>query len=241
MTSLVFLHGFLGSPAEWQPTIDALAVDMPKAALTLPLAENWNSGLRKVIEQLPARSVLVGYSLGARVALGTALAVPLRLRGLCLVSVNPGLEPTERQARRDRDAELVRRVVSDPWPEFLDNWYRQDVFSSLDSTTRATWIKERLSLDRPYQAKLLSCYSIAGQPDYWPQLCNVSVPTAIVAGELDHKYVAIARQMQRQAPQCNLRVVSFAGHAVHREQPAALHRILNDFVSSLTSESTSDE
>ena len=81
MTPLVFLHGFLGSPAEWQPVVEQLPWAGPKQAVSLPLADSWQQGLQRIAESLPAECILVGYSLGARVALAIALAYPRACKG----------------------------------------------------------------------------------------------------------------------------------------------------------------
>jgi 2-succinyl-6-hydroxy-2,4-cyclohexadiene-1-carboxylate synthase len=236
LTSVVFLHGLLGSPDEWNPLIQALESELPKRAWSLPLADDWQAGVQRLLDQLPNQYVLVGYSLGGRLALGAALAAPHRLRGLCLISSNPGLAPEERAARRRNDEQWARRMLQDAWPKFLEAWYRQPVFSSLDEATRAEWIRQKLTLDRPYHANLLRCYGIANQPDFWPTLSQIAVPTTVVVGQCDRKYVEIAEAMRRRAPRFELRIVPAAGHAVHRERPTALRAILQTLLDSLPSE-----
>jgi 2-succinyl-6-hydroxy-2,4-cyclohexadiene-1-carboxylate synthase len=235
MISLVFLHGFLGSPGEWQPLLNTLEVDAPRLALPLPVADCWDDGIQRLVNQLPDHSLLVGYSLGGRVALGAALISPERVLGLCLISPNPGIDDDDRVARAHQDAATARRMLEGSWPRFLDDWYRQELFSSLDEATRTTWVQQRLMLDRRYQAKLLSCYSISNQPDYRQKLSLLATAT-IVVGEYDRKYVAIGQAMQRQAPDIALQIVPSAGHAVHREQPAALAKILKAFLASFQHE-----
>ena len=234
MTPLVFLHGFLGAPSDWEPIVRRLDVARSMHALTLPVAECWQLGVQQLECQLPPEFVVIGYSLGARIALALALTYPSRTRGLCFVSGHPGLQPAERAVRRVHDQGVIERMLQMPWPEFLDEWYRQEVFSSLDRATRMTWVQQKQTLDRDYQAELLRCYSISGQPNYWQQLSNIATPTLVIAGQHDCKYVAVARSMQRCAPQLELQIVPMSGHAVHRERPTEFAEVLQAFLATLT-------
>jgi 2-succinyl-6-hydroxy-2,4-cyclohexadiene-1-carboxylate synthase len=236
MTPVVFLHGFLGSPDEWNPMIESL--DRPDSCLaaSLPIATDWRTGVDRLTVQLPARFILVGYSMGARIALAIALNNPRRVCGLCLIAGHPGLESQERRARRLRDEAVARRLLDGPVSDFLYFWYRQPVFASISDATRDEWIRQKQSLDRPYHANLLRCYTLGRQPNYWPRLAELNVPTLIVVGEQDDKYVSVAHTMQRAAPQLKLSFVPSSGHAVHREQPTVLREILQKFWASLTEE-----
>ncbi len=137
--------------------------------------------------------------------MGVALADPVRIRGLCLVSGNPGLPPDQCAKRFDHDRGVALRIESQAWPEFLRDWYQQDVFASVDQQARATWIRQKAALDRPYQANLLRCYSIANQPNYWPQLNGLPFPTLVIVGERDPKYMAIAQAIQQCAREYKFR------------------------------------
>ncbi len=136
---LRFLHGFLGDARDWQ---DVLASDALRRwscdAMDLPIADDWGSGIAQVSAGLRDDVVLVGYSMGARVALAVAMAnvsvktdraqnasghhasadslrlsaggTPARIAGLVLISGSPGLETQERARRRAHDQALAARL-----------------------------------------------------------------------------------------------------------------------------------
>jgi pimeloyl-ACP methyl ester carboxylesterase len=54
-----------------------------------------------------------------------------------------------------------------------------------------------------------------------------------MAGELDTKFCAIARQMAQALPQAQLYIVPNAGHTVHLEQPEVFDTIVKDFCLSI--------
>jgi 2-succinyl-6-hydroxy-2,4-cyclohexadiene-1-carboxylate synthase len=57
------------------------------------------------------------------------------------------------------------------------------------------------------------------QPSWWHRLNTLEVPTVLIVGELDLKFVTIAEEMHRLLPNSELVVIRNAGHTVHLEQP----------------------
>jgi 2-succinyl-6-hydroxy-2,4-cyclohexadiene-1-carboxylate synthase len=56
------------------------------------------------------------------------------------------------------------------------------------------------------------------------------VPTLLVAGALDAKYVAIAERLAGLIPGARRVVVEGAGHAVHLERPDEFAALVRDFL-----------
>ena len=95
----------------------------------------------RTLDELEARRpVIVGYSMGGRLALYLALRYPERCTGLFLESASPGLESAgEREARRDADEEKAKRLESGDFENFLRDWYRQPLFAPLAREERLLW------------------------------------------------------------------------------------------------------
>ena len=91
--SLVFLHGMWGGSRHWAG-LDGLALDLPGFGVTPNPEQDFSPAFfaRWVLERMPPRSVLVGNSLGGRVAVGVAELAPERVEGLVLVAP-AGLTP----------------------------------------------------------------------------------------------------------------------------------------------------
>src|SRR5437899_7474795 len=94
------LHGFAGTPAAWDDVIDAWQLPSPPLAIALPghgggpVLPTWDDNLAVVARAIAGCDVVVGYSLGARVALGL-VASGLATFGV-LIGVNPGIQDAER-------------------------------------------------------------------------------------------------------------------------------------------------
>ena len=115
--TLVFIHGFLGRPADWHRVVEQLSERYQCLLLTVPDRDeqgqplgDWQ-GLLRACEHhwtalLPHRFTLIGYSLGGRIALALSQTWLTRLEALVLESVHPGLstlQPATSAASRTAD------------------------------------------------------------------------------------------------------------------------------------------
>ncbi len=248
--AVLLLHGFMGSSRDWKPVAPALgerfygiAVDLPGHGGSLGLSpesytmEGASGSLIRLLDELDIeRPRVVGYSMGGRLALYFALRHPERCSGLLLESASPGLENAqERAARRQSDEEKAVRLESGDFEEFLKDWYRQPIFSSLggeEKLLRRT-IESRLRNDPAELARSLRSMGTGSQPALWDELAGLSVPTMAVAGELDEKFVSIGRCIETESPMVSSAPVPEAGHNIHAEAPEAYQGLLRDFLESL--------
>jgi 2-succinyl-6-hydroxy-2,4-cyclohexadiene-1-carboxylate synthase len=219
----VLLHGFAGDPASWEDV--ALATDAERLALPGhlgggPLALDWDSNLAAIAARIGRCDAVIGYSLGARVALGLVIG-GYAPRGV-LISVNPGIADHERAARRASDAvwaELARRRGT---AAFVDAWQAQPLFATqarAPAERLAVRRTRRLALDPEQLARSLETMGLAEMPDY---RARVDDRVALIAGADDAKYVAIARGLPAR-----LELIADSGHDPTLEQPVALARAID--------------
>lgn len=236
MTSLVFIHGFLGTAADWAEVRAGLA--FPSTAIEIPEADCWQDGMDMICEHVDDTTILVGYSMGARLAMGctVALSESSRPRAAIFVSGNPGLSEPERRDRWQHDVRVCEELRNLPSEVFLRRWYSQSVFRALSTCQVDALVESKKTLDIDRQVALMTTYSVAKQPNLWPNLPALKVPVAVVAGERDQKYVDVCHDMHRSITNCEVHVVSDCGHIVHREQPERFATIVNDFATRINEE-----
>jgi 2-succinyl-6-hydroxy-2,4-cyclohexadiene-1-carboxylate synthase len=241
--ALVLLHGFTGSAASWRPFAwgrRAVAVDLvghgrsPKPDdPTFYRAESQVGQLLAVLDRLDLGQVdLVGYSMGGRLAMQLAVALPQRVRNLVLESASPGIvDPAERAARVASDEKLAQLAESSPIETFVDRWERAPLFASqerLPAGTRARLRAQRLGNDPRGLAASLRGFG-AGVPEpLWER--PPAHRTLLIVGALDEKYCALGRAMAEWMADARLEIVPNAGHTIHLEQPAAFERLVHDFL-----------
>ena len=245
--TLVWLHGFLGAGRDWRPIAKRLP-DYHHVMLDLPghgesihrqpeTIFSFSGAARAIMATLEQPGLdtitLIGYSMGARLALYLALRFPLRIRGLVMEGGSPGLRTeAERHERRQRDRETRHALQSQSLTEFLTAWYDQPLFHSLKNhpgllrRLRASRCKNDISgLCRAHEG-----LGIAAQPDLWPELPRLSMPTLSIIGEQDAKYGAIARAMQSRSACIEMVTVPKCGHNTHVEDPKTFAQLLSEWL-----------
>lgn len=238
--ALVLLHGFTGSLEDWDEVAPllrrrfrVLAVDLVGHGRSDAPADVGSyrpaAQARRLAALLDAarvpRAWVCGYSLGARIALRLALEHPDRVERLVLESASPGIEdPVEREARQREDAELADLVAARGIEAFVDAWMaRPFLASSRARLGEAAWAWHRADRLKRAPDGLRGTLLAAGQgaeASLLPRLPGVEIPTTLVVGEHDEKYVAHARRIAAALPDARLHVVAGAGHAPHREDPS---------------------
>ena len=68
------------------------------------------------------------------------------------------------------------------------------------------------------------------QPSLWEELPRLNLPTQLIVGELDRKFLRINREMAAAMPQAALKVIPNAGHRVHLENPPRFHEAVMSFL-----------
>jgi 2-succinyl-6-hydroxy-2,4-cyclohexadiene-1-carboxylate synthase len=236
--AILFLHGFLGTSADWDGLVSVLArryrcitVDLPGHGASANVSAElftMDGAAQALTDVLDAegidRAAVVGYSMGGRLALYFALHHAVRCRALVLESASPGL-PTEaeRAARRAADETRARQLETTPFDDFLRGWYAQPLFASLYHQAGRV---ERLLEARRHASPQALAQALCGlgtgqQPSLWAHLPGLALPALALAGALDAKYAALAEAMAAQAPPMQAALIPDAGHNVHLEQPDA--------------------
>jgi 2-succinyl-6-hydroxy-2,4-cyclohexadiene-1-carboxylate synthase len=249
--AVLFLHGFMGSSADWRDVIAALgerafciAVDLPGHGSSLglpPETYTIEGATRAVIDTLDRleveRPTVVGYSMGGRLALFLALRYPERCAGLFLESASPGLESEEERAsRRAADEEKAKRLESGDFKEFLLEWYRQPLFATLarDEALLRQTIEARRRNDPVELARSLRGMGVGNQPSLWGELKDLAVPALAVAGDLDERYATISSRMASISPRIEPLVIPGVGHNVRAEAPTEYAALLRRFLDRLS-------
>lgn len=251
--TLVLLHGFTGSASGWGKLLTELvrdgwrvvALDMlghgqsdaPEDPARYTMA-HCQEDIIAVLRELGVNSgeaILLGYSMGGRIALYCAFSS--FFHALILESASPGLtNPDEREQRRVNDLELAKSIERDGIEAFVERWENLPLFATqrnLPTEQRAALHAQRLS-NRPLGlANSLRAVGTGVQPLLHHRLPELTIPVLLLAGELDAKFCAIARQMAQSLSLARLSIVPAAGHTIHLEQPAAFVALVTEFCTSV--------
>ncbi len=251
--TLVLLHGFTGSAASWGQHLDTLAscglriiaIDLPGHGLSdAPddveqySIERHHYDILAVLQVLgiqEGQAMLLGYSMGGRIALYTAFSG--FFRALILESASAGIENVEeREERRRSDEALAASIEREGVPAFVERWERLPLFASqhmLSGEIQDTLHKQRSQNNPIGLAQSLRGVGTGYQPSLYAQLPDLQVPVLLIAGELDTKFTTIAQRMTQLLPHAQLHIVPAAGHSVHLEQPQIFDTLVGNFCLSM--------
>lgn len=186
----------------------------------------------KVRVTCPEPVDLVGYSLGGRLALAIAIAHPSHIRRLILLSARRGLDSVaERLERQAHDESWARLLETQGLEVFLDRWWQQPIFRGLSQVAPDILDAERARRGQ-HTPDALACalrnFGLGHQPSYALEVRQLSIPTVLVAGGLDEKFLALSRQLADQLPNGHCAVVEQVGHQLLVEAPDQVARIINE-------------
>jgi len=241
MATWICLHGFTGTPGCFRE----LASRSPGDTLLAPLLTGhgtppaaWETSFDAEVGRLArwcsehgdGPLFLLGYSLGARLALGLLSANPARFAAAVLIGANPGLRTeAERRERRQADAEHRRLLVDHGLARFVDHWEQLPLFrtqAQLDPELLAEQRRSRSSHTAEGLAHALDALGLASMPDYWGELPKIDLPLTLVVGAEDPKFRRLGEAMLELLPRARLEVVPEAGHNVVLERPRWLSELM---------------
>lgn len=182
------------------------------------------------IARIDPDPILVGYSMGGRLALHALLADPQMWRAAVIVSAHPGLtsEP-ERVVRRKSDAEWSALALKGEWSNFLRKWDEQAVLGGgVQMADRMELKQRRVSIARSFVD-----WSLGAQQDLAPSFKEMKCPVLWVTGERDAKFTTLAQQAVAHFPQGEHQMISDCGHRVPWEEADKFAKCCGEFFAEL--------
>lgn len=242
---LLLLHGFSGSAAAMSMIAEALAVryrvicpDLPGHGGSAIDAECSMAAVAAQLLQLLdrlsiARCVLLGYSMGGRLALYLAARHADRLQAVVTIGACAGLpDSDDRRRRRQHDEALAQLLEQRGTTAFVEHWLSLPLFAS-QRALGAEFIEDQRQLRLNHSAAgLAGCLRSLGlgrQPALAAELVNCHLPILLLAGAEDKKFAAIAESLALQIPRADYRLLTGVGHAAHLEAREEVCASVEDF------------
>ncbi len=246
---IVLLHGFTGDTTIWESVREELeqhhsviAIDIlghghsdKPEDIDVYRMESVAGDIVQLLDSISVEKVhLLGYSMGGRLALYLATHFPEHFHSLILESASAGLETEqEREERRVRDNALADKIEAKGIDWFVDFWETLSLWDSQKSLTDdvlMTQRKQRLSNNPRGLANSLRGMGTGVQPSLWDALDGLMIPTQLIVGEHDRKFIRINREMVKRIPNVALTTIPNAGHTVHLENLSDFMRCVKSFI-----------
>lgn len=244
----VFLHGFLGSGADWKPLFSELkapsgrdiAPDYLQEQLLSPThspLSEWGRLFLSWCEnrKLPMKkTILVGYSMGGRLALHAMRASEFSFAKIILISAHPGLSQDDdetREQRRIHDQNWAAELEKGRWEDVIKRWNSLPVFAG--SAAEPCRLQEEAH--RHLHAASLRRWSLSFQQDFQQDLMAYPEKFHYVVGERDSKYCALWNQLALTSNRLRGKIIEGSGHRVLFDQPRLLAEEIERVIEALPS------
>ncbi|MCP4932973.1 MAG: alpha/beta hydrolase [bacterium] len=238
MTTLVFVHGFIGGSAQWSSQreffndrYNVVTIDLPgfgeNSNMTAP--DRIRDYANFVHDKLTAKGIdefdLVGHSMGGMIVQEMVATAPARIKKLVLygtgaVGILPGrfetIEESKHRALIDGPKATTRRISA--------TWFLHR--SAAVAYEHCATIAEHASIQA-------ICAGLDAMQSWSAveRLPNIESPTLVLWGDNDRTYSwPQIEQLWRTIPNAALAVVPDCAHAVHFEKPTIFNALLDDFL-----------
>lgn len=182
--------------------------------------------------------VLLGHSMGGMVAQVAALRAPQRLRGLVLMDTHHGtleLDPDLVEAGIDAARTIgtgaiadLMAVATEPGP--LETEAHRRVCAERPGYFERGIENTRRSSPAMFAASLAE---LTATPSRLETLAGLRVPTLVLVGEQDERFLPACRELAVAIPDAQLVVVPEGGHSPQFEAPDAWFDALGEFLDPL--------
>lgn len=214
----VLLHGFWGRPQDWNLVLSKISLERevlvpdlyedgplsPKYSLA-DWAQNFLSWLDHYADQQPLD--LVGYSMGARLAMTAAIARPERFARVLLLAGAPTVAQGTFEERNHWEDAWKEKFASQPWVELESAWQDQPVFNGTQTNSRRQneELREKLGLS-------LVNWSPTRHPFNLEHVRALGPQVEWAFGALDQKYLEVAKTLQELPVQGQIKLIPNTGH-----------------------------
>lgn len=243
---VVLVHAFPLDRSMWRPQVAALAdryrviapdvfgfgeSGLPAGGWTV---DSMAAAVVKLLDNLGVSGpvVLGGLSMGGYVAMAFARRFPDRLRGLILANTRAEADSAEGKASREKAIALAReRGTAAVFEQMLPK-----MLSERSRTERRALVEkvERTAAAQSVDAVAAALAAMRDRPDATAGLGTVTVPTLVIAGELDTITTPDAsRTIAGLVPGARMETIPSAAHLSNMEAPDEFTRHVRVFLDSL--------
>jgi pimeloyl-ACP methyl ester carboxylesterase len=195
---IYFFHGLFGRPEDFSDLMleseQFISIDLRDKIF-----------LDQLVLNLTAEDVLIGYSLGGRIALDLCFKAKNLPRKIILLGTNLGLKDSEKQARRNWEDEVLLKAHQLNHFDFVQYWNQLPVFKHEASNI---FFDEN---EKEEHLELFRRYRLSSQKDFSLDVQKEQSRFVFILGEDDEKFMNLC-----QTRWANLNVRTYTVPGGHR-------------------------
>jgi pimeloyl-[acyl-carrier protein] methyl ester esterase len=218
------------------PDVESHAIDLPGHGRSAwnPARADFESQLEDVCAALPARSVLLGWSLGGKLAMEIARRDPHRVAALVLVSSTPRFAQSADWPHGMNAGELEAfcSLVDRDWRQTLSDFVWLQLRGSRNAEATQQRVEEALATHgAPHPDALRGGLDLLGREDLRSRVPLIAQPTLAIAGQNDRVTPPGATRWIAEAlPDARFAQIARAGHASFISHPGEFVELIRPFL-----------
>lgn len=239
---VLLLPGMMLDKRMWLGQIEALRDIAGCTVGDLCGADSMDALAHQQLEAAPPRFHLIGFSMGAIVAMAMWRLDPSRIASMALLGFSPHADDPARRVHRERHmaraqcGELAALVRDEMAPRYFS--------PHADAADVERWTEAVVEMAATLGADAFCRQSLAqmGRADSLPTLPTVNVRTLLLCGADDALVAATdQRAMQQALPRAELVFIPRAGHMITLERPGSVNDSLHTFLKKVIDEQSDTE
>ncbi|MFA5297319.1 MAG: alpha/beta fold hydrolase [Lutibacter sp.] len=243
--SIIFIHGFPLNKSMWNKQIDLLKNDCRVIAYDIRGHGNSEVGnidfsidlfVKDLLAFMDAlkieRTIICGLSMGGYIALNAIENYPERFSALILSDTNCTADTSEGKEKRIKTIESIKENgVEKLANDLILNLFADESFKR--DLKEIPAVREMI-VKTSTQSLNNSLHALAARKETCGKLSQIKVPVLIIVG-IEDKITPpdVARFMQSQIKDSQLRIIEHAGHLSNLENPYEFNSQLIKFIASI--------
>lgn len=225
---LVLVPGLNNTAAVWDRVRPLLPPGLRVHTPEVPALEDIDAIAAAMLATLPDRFALVGFSFGGYVALAMLAAAPQRIGALAMVGTSASADA---EAARTMRRDAIGRALAGEYETMIE----AQAARAMGEAGRAdpALVAARRAMVRDYgpQRFVAHVRATIGRPDRSAVFAAFEGPLLVTGGADDLVITpAVQRGLAALNPRARFEQIGNAGHLVPMEQPAALARVLGQWL-----------
>lgn len=227
-TKLIFLSGLLCDATIWQKQLDFFASDYDVAAFEFSHIQHLKEMANTVIDQLDSPCIIIGHSMGARVALEIFRYAPQLVSKLALLDF--GIHPTKAGEAEKRHA-LIDQTRTHGMQYLIKHWLEPMVYAPNINESGIFEPMKSMVLSKDIESFEAQIQALLTRPDVENLFNNINIPLYLGVGRQDQwSTVAQHREMNKRNPSAQLSIYENSGHMSPLEAADQVNHSLNEWL-----------
>lgn len=228
MTKFVFIPGLMCDATLWQPAFQEFKNNYHSEIVSINSCSEIQQFSHMLSQNIRENVVLIGFSMGAWIALSLFYDLKNYSKGLVLISSAPG---SLKQTTKDHLLSYIQLISSGHFEEYIHSDYEQDISAVNKDNQGLKTNLLNMMRRQGAEVAIRQLNALIECKNKFNYLKEIDCPTLLIRGA-DDKSINIARQEQMllEISNAELSIIPNAAHYIPLENPRAMVSVLDEWL-----------